>query len=98
MLTYYELDLGLNHVIRKWSDETDRNANMLIPGASRFICCTHRQPSHCHVVFAAVPGVPDGPGGVLVLAENWVIYRRPVSCLVVWLSGCLVVWSRIVCG
>lgn len=34
MLTYYELDLGLNHVVRKWSDVTDSRANMLIPGAS----------------------------------------------------------------
>lgn len=32
MLTYYELDLGLNHVVRKWSDATDPRANMLIPG------------------------------------------------------------------
>ena len=32
MLTYYELDIGLNHVTRKWSEETDRNANGLIAG------------------------------------------------------------------
>lgn len=32
MLTYYELDLGLNHVVRKWSEATDSRANMLIPG------------------------------------------------------------------
>lgn len=31
-LTYYELDLGLNHVVRKWSDVVDRKANMLVPG------------------------------------------------------------------
>ncbi|KAI4210835.1 MAG: hypothetical protein LQ351_006330 [Letrouitia transgressa] len=30
-LVYYELDLGLNHVIRKWSDPVDRTANMLLP-------------------------------------------------------------------
>tara|TARA_B110000208_G_scaffold3620_1_gene4865 strand:- start:2062 stop:5706 length:3645 start_codon:yes stop_codon:yes gene_type:complete len=53
-LTYYELDLGLNHVVRKWSDVTDRGANMVLP----------------------VPGGDKGPGGVLVLAENWVIYRH----------------------
>ena len=29
-------------------------------------------------VLTAVPGGADGPGGVLVLAENWIIYRRPV--------------------
>ena len=32
LLTYYELDLGLNHVIRKWSEPVDLRANMLIPG------------------------------------------------------------------
>lgn len=31
-LTYYELDLGLNHVVRKWSDVVDRHANLLVPG------------------------------------------------------------------
>ncbi|KAL8927267.1 MAG: hypothetical protein Q9208_002443 [Pyrenodesmia sp. 3 TL-2023] len=33
-LVYYELDLGLNHVVRKWSDPVDRTANMLlqVPG------------------------------------------------------------------
>jgi splicing factor 3B subunit 3 len=30
-LTYYELDLGLNHVVRKWSEPVDNGANMLIP-------------------------------------------------------------------
>lgn len=53
LLTYYQLDLGLNHVIRKWSEATERSANML----------------------ARVPGV-DGPGGVLVFAEDWVLYRN----------------------
>ncbi|KAL9011178.1 MAG: hypothetical protein Q9173_003952 [Seirophora scorigena] len=34
LLVYYELDLGLNHVVRKWSDPVDRTANMLlqVPG------------------------------------------------------------------
>ena len=53
LLTYYQLDLGLNHVIRKWSEATERSANML----------------------ARVPGVV-GTGGVLVFAENWVLYRN----------------------
>ena len=52
-LTYYELDLGLNHVLRKWSDPVDNGANLLIP----------------------VPGGGDGPSGVLVCAENFLIYR-----------------------
>lgn len=32
MLTYYELDLGLNHVVKKWTEVVDRKANMLVPG------------------------------------------------------------------
>ncbi|KAJ6189850.1 hypothetical protein N7519_004758 [Penicillium mononematosum] len=34
VLVYYELDLGLNHVVRKWSDPVDRTASMLfqVPG------------------------------------------------------------------
>jgi splicing factor 3B subunit 3 len=56
-LTYYELDLGINHVVKKWSRETDRGANMLIP----------------------VPGDVDGPGGCLVLCENWILYEHNVG-------------------
>jgi len=63
-LTYYELDLGLNHVVRKWSERCDDGANMLIP----------------------VPGGADGPSGVLVCGENWVVYRAPnhpeVRCVI----------------
>lgn len=30
MLTYYELDLGLNHVTRRWSEPVSRTAHMLV--------------------------------------------------------------------
>lgn len=53
-LTFYELDLGLNHVVRKWSEPVDNGANLLV----------------------AVPGGGDGPSGVLVCAENFVIYKN----------------------
>lgn len=53
-LTFYELDLGLNHVVRKASEPIDNGANHLI----------------------AVPGGGDGPGGVLVCAENFIIYKN----------------------
>ncbi|RHN64003.1 putative transcription factor WD40-like family [Medicago truncatula] len=53
-LIFYELDLGLNHVSRKWSDQVDNGANMLV----------------------TVPGGADGPSGVLVCAENFVIYKN----------------------
>jgi len=33
MLTYYELDLGLNHVVRKYSEGLEDRANFLINGA-----------------------------------------------------------------
>ena len=35
-LTYYELDLGLNHVVRKWSEAVSRTASMLlaVPGGT----------------------------------------------------------------
>lgn len=32
MLTYYELDLGLNHVVRKYSEPLEEHANFLISG------------------------------------------------------------------
>ena len=47
----YELDLGLNHVARKWSEPVDNGANLLIP----------------------VLGGGDGPGGVLICAENFIV-------------------------
>ena len=31
MLTYYELDLGLNHVTRRWSEPVSRTANLVVP-------------------------------------------------------------------
>ena len=63
-LTLYELDLGLNHVMRKWSQPIDNGANLLIP----------------------VPGGGDGPGGVIVCAENFLIYKNQVRQYV---GGCL---------
>jgi len=35
-LTYYELDLGLNHVVRRWSEPVSRTSNFLlaVPGGS----------------------------------------------------------------
>uniref|UniRef100_A0A7S0MU40 DNA damage-binding protein 1 n=1 Tax=Pyramimonas obovata TaxID=1411642 RepID=A0A7S0MU40_9CHLO len=53
-LTFYELDLGLNHVVRKWTEPVDNGANLLL----------------------TVPGGADGPSGVLVCAENFVIYKK----------------------
>ena len=54
LLTLYEMDLGLNHVVRKHADPIDESSNLLI----------------------AVPGVPDGPGGVLVCSNNCIAYMK----------------------
>jgi splicing factor 3B subunit 3 len=51
-LAYYELDLGLNHVSRRWATPVPQTA-----------CC-----------LAALPGGADGPGGVLMGAEDWLYY------------------------
>ncbi|KAG2015443.1 pre-mRNA-splicing factor rse1 [Coprinopsis cinerea AmutBmut pab1-1] len=61
LLTYYELDLGLNHVVRKWSEPTDPRANLLVqvPGGQSTNGATH-----------------DGPSGVLVCCENHIIYQH----------------------
>lgn len=36
LLVYYELDLGLNHVVRRWADPVDRTASILfqVPGGA----------------------------------------------------------------
>ncbi len=54
VLTFYELDLGLNHVVRKWSDPVDASANLVL----------------------TVPGDTDGPGGVLVCSEDYLVWKN----------------------
>ncbi|EMR11005.1 hypothetical protein PNEG_00606 [Pneumocystis murina B123] len=54
VLTYYELDLGLNHVVRKWTDPVDRKANLLIAvpggtdGPSGTLVCTENSIFYKH--------------------------------------------------
>ena len=57
LVVFYELDLGLNHVVRKWSDAVDPTANKLV----------------------AVPGGTEGPGGVIVCSENFIVYKSPAQ-------------------
>jgi splicing factor 3B subunit 3 len=64
-LAYYELDLGLNHVSRRWAATVPSTA-----------CC-----------LAAVPGGADGPSGVLVGLEDYVLYahesnKEPIACAI----------------
>jgi len=75
MLTFYELDLGLNHVTRKHAEEVDAGANMLL----------------------TVPGGDDGPGGVLVIAENFVSYLNEVCVCVLCVFCVSVVCVCVVC-
>ncbi|RCN28423.1 hypothetical protein ANCCAN_25833, partial [Ancylostoma caninum] len=53
-LTFYELDLGLNHVVRKYAEPLDDKATMII----------------------AVPGGNEGPSGVILCCENYLIYKN----------------------
>lgn len=52
-LTYYEMDLGLNHVVRKNMEEIHITAHLLLP----------------------IPGNPDGPGGLVICCEGFLIYK-----------------------
>ncbi|KAI0066041.1 hypothetical protein BV25DRAFT_1849538 [Artomyces pyxidatus] len=61
LLTYYELDLGLNHVVRKWSEPTDPRANLLVQVPGGQLASSERF---------------DGPSGVLICAEDHIIYRH----------------------
>ncbi len=61
MLTFYELDLGLNHVVRKWSEPTDPRANLLVQVPGGQLANSTRF---------------EGPSGVLVCCEDDIIYLR----------------------
>ena len=53
-LILYELDLGLNHVVRNYWEAVDISAHMLLP----------------------IPAEPEGPGGVIVVCENFIVYKK----------------------
>ncbi|KAJ3129733.1 Splicing factor 3B subunit 3 [Physocladia obscura] len=80
VVTYYELDLGLNHVVRKWSDTVDRTANMLIAvpggaeGPSGVLVCSEnyiswRHPDHLEVRMM-IPARVDPLHSVAAAAEG----------------------------
>lgn len=52
-VVYYEMDFGMNTVIRKKEVPVDPTAHMLIP----------------------VPAGSEGPGGVLVVLEDYLLYK-----------------------
>ncbi|KAN0060282.1 pre-mRNA-splicing factor rse1 [Thecaphora frezii] len=60
-LTYYELDLGLNHVVRKWSEPVDPRSNLLIQVPGGYNQNLEKW---------------DGPSGVLVCSEDYITYKH----------------------
>lgn len=48
------MDLGLNHVVRKYAEPMQERGNHLI----------------------SVPGGQDGPSGVIVCCENYLVYKN----------------------
>ena len=85
-LTYYELDLGLNHVVRKWSEPISRTANSLLAvpggddGPSGVLICGESWISYKHQghieVRTALPrrqGMPEGRG-LLITATT--MYKK----------------------
>jgi len=62
MLTYYELDLGLNHVVRRWTEPVASSAHHLIPVPGGYNHATERW---------------DGPSGVLVCMDDYIVYKHP---------------------
>lgn len=71
-LTFYELDLGLNHVVRKYAEPLAEFGNMLISGA--FICFDTNVLRELMQI--SVPGGQDGPSGVIVCCENYLVYKN----------------------
>ncbi|GAM20196.1 hypothetical protein SAMD00019534_033710, partial [Acytostelium subglobosum LB1] len=84
MLTFYELDLGLNNVVRKWSDQVDATANKVLPvpggndGPGGVLVCSegfisYRNMAHPEIR-VALPrryGTPeDAPGAMIVSASS----------------------------
>ncbi|PWN27033.1 Pre-mRNA-splicing factor RSE1 [Jaminaea rosea] len=64
LLTYYELDLGLNHVVRRWSSPVEKTANHLVQVPGGYNQNTERW---------------EGPGGVLVCSEDYITYKHSVG-------------------
>lgn len=64
LLSYYELDLGLNHVVRRWSSPVDSRSSSLIQVPGGYNQNTERW---------------EGPGGVLVCSEDYITYKHSVG-------------------
>lgn len=95
-LTYYELDLGLNHVVRKWSETISRTAYMLftVPGGddgpSGVIICEENWISFKHMnhedIRAPIPRRAHLPKERGVLITSGAIHKRKDSFFYVFQS------------
>eukprot|EP01038_Epipyxis_sp_PR26KG_P011576 gene11576-15501_t len=85
-LTYYELDLGLNHVVRKWSEPISRTANFLlsVPGGdvwpSGVLICGENWISYKHQghveVRTALPRRVDIPIERGILITSGTVHKQ----------------------
>eukprot|EP01035_Chromulina_nebulosa_P017475 gene17475-23027_t len=85
-LTYYELDLGLNHVVRKWSEPISRTANILLPvpggddGPSGVIICGEDWISYKHQnhmeIRAPIPRRYDQPNTKGLLITTGTLHKQ----------------------
>ena len=85
-LTYYELDLGLNHVVRKWSEPISRKANLLVAvpggddGPSGVLICGENWVSYKHLgheeIRTALPRRHDTPPDKDILITTATTYTQ----------------------
>lgn len=86
VLTYYELDLGLNHVVRKWSEPIDRSANHLVAipggkdGPSGVLVCSeglitwrHAEYDSLRIPIPKRPSVQPADRNVIIISS--VVHR-----------------------
>lgn len=85
-LTYYELDLGLNHVVRKWSEPISRTASLLLTvpggddGPSGVLICGENWVSYKHQghpeVRTAIPRRRDMPAERGLLITSGTVHKQ----------------------
>lgn len=85
-LTYYELDLGLNHVVRRWSEPISRTANFLLTvpggddGPSGVLICGENWVSYKHQghveIRAPLPRRADMPQERGLLIVSGTVFRQ----------------------
>ena len=88
-LTIYELSLGLNHVVRKWSEPCDNGANLLVgvpcdPGPGGVLLCSENFVTYKTMdgpdVAALIPRRADLPGDRGVLITAGAAHRTKDGC------------------